>query len=124
MLFLILIAVSLGLLIFGIWIMRKDSDYDLLGFTLVLVFGVCLLCFVLAIPMTHLGWNQIIREYHSLERTIEDARVNEISDVERATLTVMIAEMNVKVAEGQYWANHPWFYINYPSELLELKPLR
>ncbi len=124
MLPIVFIVVSLILFILGIWIMRKDSDYDLIGFTLSLVFGLCLLCCVLAIPMSHLNWNATIREYHSLERTIEHARVNEISDVERATLTVMIAEMNVKVAEGQYWANHPWFYINYPSELLELEPLR
>lgn len=64
-----------------------------------------------------------IAQYEIIKETIEVSRKNEISDIERATLTQKIIEVNQDIAGYKHWNETSWdIYI--PDELTELEYLK
>lgn len=73
--------------------------------------------------MNHATANSTIVQYNTIKETIEVSRQGNVSDVERATLTQKIMEVNQEIASNKYW-NGTIFDIMIPDKLAELEPLK
>lgn len=106
----------------GIYLAGK-TYYDLLGFTLSTICGVCLFFALILLPANYYEVKGEIQEYYALEQTVNNARSGRINDIERAALASKIAETNMWLANIQYW-NETIFDICIPDEVIKLDPLQ
>lgn len=73
-------------------------------------------------PSLYNGYKADVNRYHAIQVTIEESRKN-ASDIERATLTSQIIEINSNLATAKYWGDTV-FGDQYPKEYLELEYLK
>ena len=64
-----------------------------------------------------------VQTYNAIKTTIETARTSNVSDVERAALTVKIIEVNQHLADDRYWKDSIWG-VFYPDEVVKLEFLK
>jgi len=112
-----------SLMIAGIMIIRNSYEYDFVGMLLTIFSGLMLFIAVIGVPINYYGTVSEINQYHAIKTTIEQARTQDISDIERAALTTKIAEANQWLANARYW-NNTIFDIYWPDEIMDLEPLK
>lgn len=120
----VILMVLIWLALLGLTILgykRLDGSF---GWCLISAASGVFLFFALVMwPVSYYGTKSGIVQYHALVETIEQSRQSEISDIERAALTIKIFEANMQIASCQYW-NKTIFDIYIPDEVMELKMLK
>lgn len=119
----IIIGILMALiLVVGIYLLIKD-EFDGLGFGLTLVSSIFLAIYLIIWPMSYYGYMSNIQEYNAVKNTVQDARENGDSEVERAALTTKIIEVNQSLASAKYW-NATIFDYAIPDEYANLDQLK
>ena len=101
------------------------NDWDEEGWMIaVLVFGLCLIFVLVALPIMRTGDLASIIEFNSVIDSLEVARRGIVSEFELAAIQQEVIEMNKWLASAQFWAKHPltnWFW---HGNILKLEPIR
>lgn len=97
----------------------KDS-LEFTGELLVVFLIIILVVGLILIPITRIGFNAEIERYNAFKETLENARLEEMSELERATIVDKIADWNMDIAKTRYW-NKTIFGIYIPDEVTELE---
>ena len=119
MLFIIIPVVII--LIGVIWDLYDDWGW---GEGLIVVGGIFLFFTIIAVPIARLDIYTDIAELDGFTQTIESARVNDFSELERATITQGIAEWNGQIMKLKFLkSKKAWFGIYIPEQVNELKLL-
>lgn len=111
------------LLIIGIMLSRSYRYDECLGFMLVTMSSMILIISLIILPLNYYGTKSEIVQYYITKATIDQAREQSISDIERAALTTKIVEINQWLAGVKYW-NETIFDIYIPDEIMGLEPLK
>ncbi|MBA1335871.1 MAG: hypothetical protein HPY66_1689 [Firmicutes bacterium] len=119
-----IILLSLVLLIVaGYIIAQKQLWGGDVGFFTVVIGGATLFMALVFWPVSYYSNMAHIQEYSAIKRTIEEARISDLSEVERAALTTTIISVNETLAGARYW-NDTVFDIYIPDEFANLEPLK
>ena len=119
------VLVILGLLAaLGIYVMKTSDDFMVLGAITCLLFLFALTMALIALGLGQAVGRGNVAQYYATKVTIEDARKNNPSEIERAALTKTIIEINQKLANDKYWNSNPWFDIYIYDGWAELPPLK
>lgn len=118
----LILTILLVMVIGGVYLMSK-TRFDGIGFVLTIISGAILTLALILLPASYYSTKSDIQEYYSIKQTINEARQNNISEVERAALTQKIVEVNQWLTSTKYW-NNSIFDIYYPDEIEDLKPLK
>ncbi|MEQ6355114.1 hypothetical protein ABNX05_10845 [Lysinibacillus sp. M3] len=117
----ILLLFGLGLLV---WFKLNDNEFIAITGVIISAFsGIACLVAVSVLFISHLMADSNINNYNELKRTIDVVRSNEVSELERATITEKIIEINQEIASNNYW-NETVFDIFIPDKLTKLEPLK
>ena len=113
----------LFIMFIGYVLCTKFEKVDIVGIVLIAISVFILAGFLMGIPVVRLDENSKIKAYYAFEETLEMARSSEIGEVERASLTVKIAEWNEYIAKIQYQNDTvlDWWI---PDEAMELAPIK
>jgi len=112
---------SVVLFVFGC-VMEKRT-YNIWPLIICVVCGGLLFVSVALWPVNYYGVKAEIVAYYELRDSIERARQDDMSELERAALTTRIIENNTQLQKAKYW-NQTIFNVYYPDEIMELEPLR
>ena len=85
----------------------------------ILVFCVSLIT-LLIVPLSYKGQ---VKKFEAFKQTISTARIEDISEIERAAILSKVAEWNEWVAETKYY-NGTLFDLWIPDEAADLSPIR
>ena len=109
----------------GVVVILKAEEYDtlhLVGVIVSIVSGAILLVALIILPIQYHSTKAEVDRYYALKDTIEKAREEGASEIERAALIQEIAEYNKDLASVKYW-NVTTFGIYYYDGLAELEYL-
>lgn len=90
------------------------GEFIIVGLVIVLVIS------LIMIPIVRIGFNAEIKRYHAFKQTLENARFEEMSELERATILTKIADWNMDIANTKHWKK-TIFGIYIPDEVTELE---
>ena len=90
----LLIILSL-LVIFGIWLVRKGYDYDILGIIIIFLSGMYLVCHILIWSISSYSYEKFSIKRESLVETLEYSRENN-NPIELAAVTKNIIHFFIK----------------------------
>jgi hypothetical protein len=108
-------------LVFDVW----DSEFLWgLGCSLWLLGGICLAVLLIVWPMQYHDYKEKIAIYQATKQTIDEARKNNVSEVERAALTTKIIEVNEILAAAKYENEHTIFKDSIPDDFANLPYLK
>jgi hypothetical protein len=123
---LILIALGLALVIFGLnyWAVKDDYSLDVGDFIISIFFGFVFLCFVIAIPIGVYSSKVQIAGFESVKETVDQQRSLKKTDYERVMLTEKIVNQNMllermKAKKTMLWTN---WYIT--KDVLDVEPIK
>lgn len=122
-----MIAILFLVLLFGIsLILTRIDDYiiESVGVTLSWIWGVILVCFLLAIPISHYNFKLEISKFEARKETVYAQREMGQNDYERATLAQSIVTDNGWLATQQKNKELVWFNWFIPKTILEVKPIK
>ena len=110
------------IMIIGIFL---DSflDWDFAGPVIAMVGGIFLITAIALWPLEYYGDKAMLIKYQELQRTVDYARLNNPSELERATLIDKIASANMNIKSMQYW-NNTTFDIFIPDEIMTFEMLK
>jgi hypothetical protein len=123
MLLLILSVILTGL---GVVLLKLDDDSNLSvlgGVTLSIMGGIGLFICLLGIPLQRVEGHALIQQYHADKLSIENARREGASEIERATIFQTIKNDNGILAAARVYNNSLWFDWFIVDELTTLPPL-
>lgn len=123
---LIMCILSILLTITGISIARKFKDsigLEMIGQMIVILGAITIVILPIVWISSYSTDKANIEIYHTTKNSIQEARSQEISEVERATLTTKIIETNEFLASKKYW-NGTIFGDMIPDELANLDYLK
>lgn len=108
------------------WMLVEDGWVGLQFFCLfvLLLGGSALVVMSVLVADSLMSFPATVLEIEEVKRTIEQARLDEFGDIERATLQTEILQINQKIARAKYWRQNKWTYIFYHPGVMELEPLR
>lgn len=89
--------------------------------------GIALLFTIIALimlPIIRFSTSEQIQEFKSKQVTIEQQRNDNLSELERATISREIIDDNAWLSNYKYEASNKWISIYYNQEGLELEPLK
>jgi hypothetical protein len=116
--------VALGII--GYLLHKKSRPYSgvetLSQFLVAVAIGGVVLTAII-LPINYNETKAEVAKYYALKQSLENARVEGASDIERAAVVKEIIEFNSMLANAKYW-NETTFDIFIADELAELKPLR
>lgn len=123
-----LIWVLVGLVVLSVaaFILFRLWDVDEL-FTIFVSAVSMIIAVIMAIgiPINHYSYKADIREYYATKATIEAARNSgTATELERATLTQKIIDMNIWLSEAKYQKHKGFYRIAVPDEIDELEYLK
>jgi hypothetical protein len=122
----LLLIFPLALIVAGLiwWAIQEWSEWDMLHEILMIFGSVFLFMMLVALPLSRLKTKANIFELKAFEQTVQSARANELTELERAALTQKIAEWNQWIAKEQYFkSKKAWLGIYIPNEVNGLKPI-
>ena len=85
------------------------GDYEVWPEVVSVLSGICLFIAVLCVPISLVIIKSEIQERKAFVITISNARLDELSDLERATITKDIAKWNQWLAKEQFFKKNIWF---------------
>lgn len=106
----------------GIILFRK-YEMEITGLSITSIAGLLLIANLIAWPTSYYSDKANILIYESMKQTIEYSRSNEVSDLERASLTTKIIEINKYLANAKYW-NDTIFGDLVPDDFAALEYLK
>lgn len=118
MLWLVLVVLAGGV-VAGKWLTRKSD----VGVVLTTICSLVLYVILLALPISYYKEIGNIQSYYAIKATIETAREQNLTHIERAALTQRIAEVNSWLARKQFW-NQTIFDPFIPDDVMKLAPLK
>ncbi len=123
----LMIIVLIGLAMLGVLLTSSagfmEDGKQLLGMLLTFLGAVGAVVLTIMLIVNHSTVNSIVAQYESVKTTIDQSRMNGVSDIERASLTQKIIETNQEIASYKYW-NSTIFSDFIPNELAELEELK
>lgn len=93
---------------------------EFIGEILVPFLIIVLVIGLIFIPIVRIGFNADIERYHAFKQTLENARLEDMSELERATILIKIADWNMDIANAKHW-DKTIFGIYIPDEVTELE---
>lgn len=125
--YLILTFIGLTILLLGGGCLLDKFSYswdgDILKCLGWIVFVIAVISIIL-IPICRYYSTGRIIEYKTRQATIEQQRKDNISEMERATLTREIIDDNAWLSSCKYDLNNKWFDVYYDKEVLNLEPMK
>ncbi len=118
----LILGILVVLLLIGLSLLGHHA-WDLPGFILSLISGVCLITGLIMLPMQHYDTKANIEQFKITKITYKNARLEKVSVMERAAIQMDIANQNRWLAERQYF-NETIFDIWIPDAVMDLKPLQ
>jgi len=118
-----IILIGLALVIVIGFLLNKYTCHEELAWALEILGAVLLAIALICLPCILAMVHGEIQEYHATKYTIEQARQDGISELERAALTQKIIDTNAWLANCQYW-NKTIVGIYVPDEVEKLKYLK
>lgn len=85
--------------------------------------GLLTIIMLVILAINHWTADSTIAQYEIIKDTIETARNEDLSELERATLTQKIIEVNQEIARYKYWNETSWDIFT-PDRLTELEYLK
>lgn len=121
---LILAIVFVALVVFASkkwdYIYRRDWEFPT-GLFLFL-FGVTLLASLVVWAVAPPSWRADIADYKATKTSIQNARAQGLSELERVSIQDKVIEYNAWLARAQYQDKHFWIEC-IPSEIQDLTPI-
>lgn len=96
---------------------------EILGEILLIWLVIVLIIAIVSIPFIRLSYKAEIGRYNAFKQSLENARLEDMSEAERATILIKIADWNMDIAKTRYW-NRTIFGIYIPDEVTELEPIK
>ena len=119
----ILIIITLLVFIAGYLLYNyKEYDYEISGVFTMIFSGFILILMVVSIPINRMETKAEIKQFKSIQLTIQKARKNNNDKIENAAFQMKIADNNSWLAGISYW-NTTVFDIWIPDEIENLKPI-
>jgi membrane protein implicated in regulation of membrane protease activity len=119
-----LLAILIAVSAFLCWMFDDAMNWVyFLALSLVVTGAIALITLCIMWPVSYYSMKQDIAVYQTTKQTIEDARKNGASDIERAALTTKIIEINESLARAKY-QNHTWLDLTIPDEYAALPYLK
>ncbi len=118
----IILKILLVGLVLGI-LTRGYFKWEFIGDVLIGICSILLIIVAITIPLNIQTTKADIQSYYVLKNTIEEARNNNFSELERAGLVNRIIENNIALAKYQYYNNTIWD-LWIPDEIMDLEPLK
>jgi hypothetical protein len=117
-------GLTIALLVIGYLIDEFSYEYDG-GALKCLGWIMCAITIIsiILVPICRYWSTGRIVEYKTRQATIEQQRKNNISEIERATLTKEIIEDNAWLSSCEYDVNNKWFNVYYDKNVLDLEPI-
>lgn len=100
-----------------------SSNWELPVWLVTGMSGLTVFTMLITLGVSHLTADSTIAQYEIIKETIEASRVEEMSELERATLTQKIIEVNQEIAGYKYWNETSWDIFT-PDQLTELEYLK
>ena len=101
---------------------RKYDSFG--GFVIFMVATICLVFATIAIPIKRKDCKVEILKFKSFEQTLKDQRLDSVSSLERATLTLEIIKQNEWLVEKQYDYKNTWTNWYTTKEVMTLNPIK
>lgn len=121
--FYLLLVLAVGLIVLGI-VWCEKWRYEGIGVSFAFIGVVYLLVMVLVWPINYFTSKSfVVATYPALVNTIENSRMEEMGELERAALTTKILDINGDIARMQYWSQTMWKPLYY-TKVMELEPLK
>ena len=118
-----LFLISLVVLTLIFTLISREFDDSEIAFNLAGLFGVILIAALVFWPISYYSSKAEVDRYYALERSLEESRSGNVSDVERAAVTNEIIDYNKDLASVRYW-NKSIFDIYIYDGLAELPYLK
>lgn len=99
------------------------SDWDAPVWIITALSGMVTIIMLVILAINHWTADSTIAQYEIIKETIEASRVEEMSELERATLTQKIIEVNQEIAGYKYWNETSWDIFT-PDQLTKLEYLK
>ena len=117
----LLVVIAIGVI--GFILGRNSHRFDLFGFVLCFISIFILVVALICLPILRFDYKAQAIAYKDFVETIENARLEDENDIERASVTVKIAEWNSWLAEVKY-INETILDWYVPDKIIELEPIR
>ena len=117
-----LVFIIIGLLMWKFEIL--EFEYLGVGPVMAWTAVVVLAIMLVIIPFTKMETNANIDGFLAVKASVEQARSNDVSDIELAALQHKIVEQNMHLARKMRYANSPWFKIFFTEGIFELEPIK
>lgn len=111
------------LFVLGIFIVKKNCDYEFFGMIISFCSGFYLLIHILLWSLASYGYNKFVAKRNAFVETLEYARKNE-SQLELASITREVSEWNQQLASSKY-DNNIFLLKDYVDDRISsLEPIR
>lgn len=109
--------------LFGMYLIIKSWDYDILGVLMAIVFGVALFIHSLAFGLKTYSYEIFVEKRNSFEKTLDNARENG-NEYETAAIVKEVSDWNMKLASAKY-DNKTFLLDQYIDDRIEdLEPIQ
>ena len=122
-----LIILALVLIIIGFVLQLRSGIYSRLqdvGITLMFFGGCILIAVLIVIPISRWKCSNEIAAFREVQRTVQEQRTENISEVERANLTNRIIESNQWLVVTKRNSHSKWIGIYYSEDVNNLEPIK
>ncbi len=116
------LLIMVGAVISIVYRNPKHWEYRCVGDVIMFTGVMCLLIALVFIPFYRNAITSEMEKFEATKYTIESARDNDdTTQWERIALTERVVDSNGWLARCQYYAQHPWYKLYYPKEVLDLE---
>ena len=104
---------------------QMTEKYDSFGgYVTSIIATIFLAMFLISIPVKRKETRMEVLKFKSFEQTLKDQRMDSISSLERATLTLEIIKQNAWLVEAQYDYKNLWTNWYTTADVMTLNPIK
>ena len=122
-----IILIACGCLLLGGILVSEFTSYwgtmHDIGVIMALVGGILFAIALAVLPINYYESKDTLIQYQELQKTVDDARKDNPSELERAAILDKIASANMNIKSMQYW-NETSFDIFIPDEVMDACPIK